>query len=232
MRLSILTLLALIILLFSPLSAVLAQDLPDVQELDGSLTSGQWDVFFIEGLRKGQDLFEFMETPSGNLDPVLFILSADGNLSPTLQSYKDAVADLALNSPNPLLDLPALRDQYALAWDDDNGPGYSAALQFTPTSSGDYYLVAGSSLSAAGRNTSGDYRLLVGLDSPQVLGGIAEPNGASIAVHDQSALGTQLIQEFAGSLDADKPSVMIKLSAFTPGDTLYVTLQPTSAHLT
>jgi hypothetical protein len=121
MRLTILALLTLFIMLLAPLGAVHAQDLPDVQELYGSLTSGQVDVFLIEGLRKGQDLFAFMENTSGNLDPVLFILPADGDLSATLQSYKDAVADLALNSANPLLDLPALRDQYALAWDDDSG---------------------------------------------------------------------------------------------------------------
>jgi hypothetical protein len=231
MRLTILTLLTLLILLLAPLGAVHAQDHPDVQELYGSLTSGQVDVFLIEGLRKGQDLFAFMENTSGNLDPVIFILSADGDLSATLQSYKDAVADLALNSANPLLDLPALRDQYALAWDDDSGPGYSSALQFTPTSSGDYYLVAGSSLSAAGRSTAGDYRLLLGLDSPQVLDGTAQATSAVIAIHDQSALGTQLVQEFAGSLDADKPSVIIKLSDFNPGDTLYVNLQATSGDL-
>ena len=224
-------LLTLFIMLFAPLGAVHAQDLPDVQELYSLLTSGQVDVLLIEGLRKGQDLFDFMENTSGNLDPVIFILSADGDLSATLQSYKDAVADLALNSANPLLDLPALRDQYALAWDDDSGPGYTSALPFTPTSSGDYYLVAGSSLSAAGRDTSGDYRLLIGLDAPQVLSGIAEPNGASNAVQDQSALATQLIQEFSGNLNTDKPSIIIKLRDFNPADILYVSLQAISGDL-
>ena len=108
--------------------------------------------------------------------------------------------------PYPLLDLPELRDQYSLAWDDDSGPGYSAALQFIAPEDGDYYLLAGSSLSAAGRSTSGDYRLLLGLDAPQVLDGTAEPTGATIAVQDQAALATHLVQEISGSLGEDKPA--------------------------
>jgi hypothetical protein len=230
-RLSFLTLPVLIVLLLAPLGVGVAQDSPPVQELTGSLASGQVDVFRMDGLKKGQDLYAFMENTSGNLDPVLFILPASADLPATLQSYKDAVAQLANTSANPLLDLPALRDQYSLAWDDDSGPGYSAALQFTIPSSGDYYLVAGSSLSAAGRSTDGNYRLLLGLDAPQVLDGTTQPTGDVIAVQDQTALVTQLIQQLSGHLDANKPSVQIMLRDFDPGDTLYASLQATSGDL-
>jgi hypothetical protein len=230
-RLSFLTIPALIVLLLAPLGVVVAQESPPVQELTGSLTSGQVDVFRMDRLQKGQDLYAFMENTSGNLDPVLFILPASVDLSATLQSYKDAMAELTRTSTNPLLDLPALRDQYTLAWDDDSGPGYTAALHFTAPSSGDYYLVVGSSLSAAGRSTNGNYRLLLGLDAPQVLDGTAESTGAVIAVQDQSALATQLVQHLSGTLDANKPSVQIKLRDFDPGDTLYTSLQATSGDL-
>jgi len=141
------------------------------------------------------------------------------------------VAELAASSTQPLLDLPALRDQYSLAWDDDSGPGYSAALQFTAPEDGDYFLLVSSSLSATGRTTAGDYRLLLGLDAPQVLDGTAEPTGAVIAVQDQAVLGSHLVQELSGSLGEDKPAQSIKLSDFDPGDTLYVNLQATSGIL-
>ena len=111
---------------------VFAQDTPAVQELHGSLAPGQIDVYLITGLKQGQTLDAFMENISGNLDPVLAILPADENFTATLDNFKKAVAELVANSSQPLLDLPALRDQYSLAWDDDSGPGYSAALQFTP----------------------------------------------------------------------------------------------------
>jgi hypothetical protein len=226
-----LTLFTLVMLLLAPLSGVLAQDVSPVQELQGSLTPGQNDVFLIRRLEKGQILYAFMENTSGNLDPILSILPADQDLSATLASYQQAVSELVANSPHPLLDLPELRDQYSLAWDDDSGPGYSAALEFKVPEDGDYYLIAGSSLSAAGRSTAGDYRLLLGLDAPQVLEGTEEPTGAVIAVQDQAALVTQLVQEISGSLGADKPAIAIKLSDFDPGDKLYVNLQATSGNL-
>jgi hypothetical protein len=231
MRIAVITLLTLVIIVFVPLVGTRAQEPPAVQELYGSLAPGQIDVYRIKGLKQGQTLDAFMESISGNLDPVLAILPADENFSATLDSFKKAVADLVANSTQPLLDLPALRDQYSLAWDDDSGPGYSAALQFTPQKDGDYYLIASSSLSAAGRSTSGDYRLLLGLDAPQVLEGTAKSTGAVIAVQDQTALVTQLVQDYSGSLNADKPSIVLKLGDLNPGDTLFIHLQATSGDL-
>jgi len=221
----------LITLLLAPLAGAQAQDQPAVQEVYGSLAPGQSDVFRITGLVKGQTLYGFMENTSGNLDPILSVLPADENFAATLKSFQTAVAELAASSTQPLLDLPALRDHYSLAWDDDSGPGSSAALQFTAPEDGDYFLLVSSSLSAAGRSTSGDYRLLLGLDAPRLLDGTAEPTGAVIAVQDQAVLGSHLVQELSGSLGEDKPVQSIKLSDFDPGDTLYVDLQATTGDL-
>jgi len=231
MRFSAITLFVLAIILLAPLGGVLAQDIPPVQELNGSLAPGQNDVFMIRGLKKGQILTAFLENTSGNLDPILSILPGDIDLSARLESYKKAVKELIASSTQPLLDLPALRDQYTLAWDDDSGPGYSASLQYTVPVDGDYYLIAGSSLSSAGRSTSGDYRLLLGLDAPHVLDGTAEPTGAVIAVQDQAVLDSHLVQELSGSLTVDKTAITIKLSDLDPGDTLYVDLKATSGDL-
>jgi hypothetical protein len=232
MRLSILILFTLLTtLLLAPLGIGVAQEAAQVQELSGSLAPGQVDVFRIAGLKKGQNLNAFMENRSGNLDPILSILPVEGNLSARLEEFKKAVAELAASSSQPLLDLPALRDQYSLAWDDDGGPGSSAALQFTAPEDGDYFLIVSSSLSAAGRSTSGDYRLLVGLDAPQVLDGTAEPNGAVVAVQDQAALASQLVQEYNSTLTTAKSTIAINLSDLDPGDTLYVNLQATSGDL-
>ncbi len=230
MRSSILILLALAFTLLAPLG-VEAQRAADVQEVQGSLAPGQSDVFRLQGLREGQVLDAFMENTSGNLDPILALLPADDDFSATLERFRQAVAGLVANSAYPLLDLPALRDEYTLAWDDDSGPGYAAALQFTVPEDGDYMLLASSSLSAAGRSTAGDYRLLVGLDAPEVLEGTAVPTGAVIAEQDQSALGSHLIQELGGTLDQNKPSLLVKLGDLKPGDTLYVNLEAVSGDL-
>jgi len=231
MRPLIQALVCVLFLIGVPLGIVQAQDNPPVQELYGSLSPGQTDVFLIENLDKGQNLDIFAENVSGNLDPVVFILAGDTDVPTTLDNYRKAVADLAARSAYPLLELPALRDQYTLAWDDDSGPWASAVLQFNVSEAGDYYMFVSSSLSAAGRSTAGDYRLLVGLDAPQVLDGTAEPTGAVIAVQDQAALATHLIQEYTASLGEDKPQVTIKLSDLNPGETLYVDLRATSGGL-
>jgi Neurotransmitter-gated ion-channel ligand binding domain len=225
MRIGVVIVITAAIVLLIPLVGVRAQESPPVPELNGNLAPSQVDVYRIIGIEKGQTLDVFLENTSGNLDPVLSILPADENFLATLENFKIAVADLVASSETPLLDLPALRDQYSLAWDDDSGPGYSAALEFTAPSDGDFYLVVSSSLSAAGRSTAGDYRLLLGIDAPKVLDGSAEPTGAVIAVQDQAVLGTQLVQEYTGSLGENKPSLTIKLNDINPGDTLFVHLQ-------
>ncbi len=57
--------------------------------------------------------------------------------------------------------------------DDDSGGGFNAALQYTVTEDGDYTLA----VTRYDASTSGQYRLLVGLDMPAVLQGRARPSG-------------------------------------------------------
>ena len=204
---------------------------PPVKAVSGALAPGQVDLFLLKGLKAGQTLDVLMENTGGNLEPIVAILPYKATPSTVLQEYQNDVATLAANSAQPLLDIPALRDKYFLAWDDDSGPGYSAALQFTVPEDGDYFLLASSSLSAAGRQTAGDYRLLLGSGRSAGAGGNSGPTGAVIAVQDQAALGSPLIQELTGSLSQDKPAISIKLSDLNPGDTLYVNLEATSGDL-
>ncbi len=130
MRPPIFILLIMIFLLFALPIAAQAQTGPSVQEINDSLAPGQSDLFRLDGLKRGQVLYAYMENTSGNLDPILSILPADDNFSATMAEFKNALAELVATSDNPMLDLPALRDEYTLAWDDDSGPGYAAALQF------------------------------------------------------------------------------------------------------
>jgi hypothetical protein len=64
-----------------------------------------------------------------------------------------------------------------------------------------------------------------------VLAGTAESTGAVIAVPDQTALVSHLIQELTGSLNENKPSISVRLSDLNPGDTLYVNLEAVSGDL-
>ena len=112
------------------------------------------------------------------------------------------------------------------------GAGYNAALEFLVPHDGDYILGASGWLSSAGRTTYGGYRLLLGMDAPEVLDGKAVPNGAMIAKQDETRLGAPgRIQEYTGSLDANQPSMTLALYDFDAGDTLSVFVEAISGDL-
>ena len=224
------------ILLFAGLlqaSPAQAQDSPPVQEIQGKINPGEIDVFVLSGLKQGQTLFATLETASGNLDPVLALVPASVDLPELIDSYRAELQSLVQTSEYPLADLPALNDETFLAWDDDSGPGYSAALEFIIPQDGDYILGAVGALSSAGRVTSGNYHLMIGLDTAEVLDGTAVPNGAVIAVQDDALLEQPgRVQEYSGSLDASRPSITLPLYEFDPDETLTIKVEATSGNLT
>ncbi len=215
-----------------PASPVLAQEGQPVQELQGKINPGEIDVFVLSGLKQGQILYVTLETTSGNLDPALSLVSSVTDLPKLIDTYQAEVQRLVQTAEYPLAELPALNDKTFLAWDDDSGPGYSPALKFIVPKDGDYILGASGSLSAAGRITSGSYRLLLGVDAPEVLAGTAVPNGAVIARQDDSRLGLPgRIQEYSGSVDASRPRITLPLYDLDPGETLSLFVEATSGDL-
>jgi hypothetical protein len=216
-----------------PPAPALAQESVPVQEIRGRINPSEIDVFVLSDLKQGQTLFATLQTTSGDLDPALALLSASVDLPTLISEYRAGVRDLAENAEYPLAELPALNDRTFLAWDDDSGPGYSAALEFRVPEDGDYLLGVLGALSSSGRITSGGYSLVLGLDAPEVLAGTAVPNEARIAVQDETRLNSPgLVQEYTASLDAGRPSIAIPLYDFDPGDTLSVFVEATSGNLT
>jgi len=215
-----------------PTSVGYAQNTSPVQVITGKINPGEIDIFFLQDLRQGQVLFALAQTTSGNLDPALTLASAEVDLPELIAGYRAGVQQLVLTSEQPLVELPALNDKTFLAWDDDSGPGHSAALQFVIPEDGDYYLGVTSALTAAGVLTSGNYRLLLGFDNPAVLDGTAVPTGAQIAVQDEAMLGTPgRIQEYSSSLSLEKPAATLALYDFDPGEELTFFVEATSGDL-
>jgi hypothetical protein len=215
-----------------PAFPALAQEAPPVQEILGTINPMEVDIFVLSGLKQGQTLFATLETTSGNLDPVLSLVPTSVDVSELITTYRAEVQSLVQNSAQPLAELPALNDKTFLAWDDDSGKGHNAALEFIIPQDGDYIVGAAGALAAAGRITSGDYRLRLGVDAPGVLDGSAVPNGAVIAVQDETALGAPgRVQEYTASLDANKPLITLPLYDFDPGQTLSVFIEAVSGDL-
>jgi hypothetical protein len=215
-----------------PALSASAQEAPPVQEIHAKINPGDIDIFMLSGLKKGQTLFVTMENTSGDLDPALALVPASVDLPALVAGYRASVKNLLQTEEHPLAGLSALNDKTFLAWDDDSGPGHNAALKFLVPQDGDYILGALAWLSSAGWVNSGGYRLLVGVDAPGVLDGTAQPNGAVIAIQDETRLGlTGRVQEYTGSLDANRRSITLSFYDFEPSETLSIFVKATSGDL-
>jgi hypothetical protein len=92
-----------------------------------------------------------------------------------------------------------------LAWDDDSGAGYAAALAFD-VPAGRLCAACRQFASTLGRSTFGDYELLIGLDSPASQDGAAQPSDAPIAERLPGAWGLAAsVEEATGALTAAAP---------------------------
>lgn len=199
-----------------------------VQRITGRLEAGENHAYLIRGLQPGDRLSVSMRATSGNLDPVAGVMDSSRPLTEIDAAYRADTARLVAESANIALDLESLRERYFLAWDDDSGEGYAAALQFTVPEAGDYRVIAGSSLSTLGRATSGDYELVIGLNAP----GATEPAGAPFA--ERELLGGAFppaVAEATGSLSTERPLTTLRLAEIEAGETLYVAVDRTSGNL-
>jgi Neurotransmitter-gated ion-channel ligand binding domain len=206
-----------------------AQGPAQVQELTGNLGPGEGRLYRLSGLQQGDHLYFYMNTTSGDLDPFVGVVQSDQISLETLQTYQAEVLQALESGEDPQQTIQALRDRYLSAWDDDSGAGYSAALEFTVPADGDYSVLAGSSLSAIGRSTFGTFRLLVGMNAPEVLSGEARQTGDTLAVEEKGALSAGVsVEQLDRTLTPDQPKATLFLRDIDPDDTLYVHLAPTN----
>lgn len=206
-----------------------AQSAPRIQKFTGSIKPEigiQW--YLLEDLQTGQELKILAQTTSGNLDPFIFLVDSRTALGGIERDYQSQVTDAISNGRDPLLVIPAFSDENFLAWDDDSGPGFAAALDYTIPEDGYYYLGI---ISSPFGDTSGSYRLLVGLDS-QDLHRDSTPVGDPIGVFQveisDANISSQVIN---GSFTPEKNQTFFELEDFAQGDTLYVWIETTSGDL-
>jgi hypothetical protein len=229
--LSVALLLAGLMLLLANPSA--AQDQPArTQRITARLQAGESHAYLLQDLQAGDQLTVSMRATAGNLDPAVGIVDTATPLNETMAAYQADLQRLLTENESAAQAVEALRNQTFLAWDDDSGDGYSSALAFDVPAQGDYVLLAGSSLSALGRATSGDYELLVGLDSPAGRLGAAEPADAPIAERLPGAWGLAAsVEEATGALTAAAPAASLRLADLDAGQSLTVYVEATSGNL-
>jgi hypothetical protein len=232
-RVNINHILIILLILLSCPSPANAQVEPRVQVIDGTIDPGGQAVYLLSGLKQGQHIYIYVETTSGNLDPIAALLAPTTDFAAMIEAFRVEVAAAARQEIDPSQAINEVRDQYALVWDDDSGEGYAAAFEYLISQDGDYQLLVSGSFSALGRGTYGSYRLLASLDDPQVLTGVAEPTGEPFASLDIDVVQPVVrIQEVSGSITPETPVYSFNLNEFNPGDVFYAYIEATSGELT
>ena len=112
------------------------------------------------------------------------------------------------------------------AADDDSGGDFNSALQYTVVQDGDYSIAIRDCCNQSG---SGQFRMLVGINAPDVLTGVAQSTGAQIAVPFESPGGAPPpaqaaagIQEIRGQIGPDSSILYFDLFGAAAGQTIYI----------
>jgi hypothetical protein len=220
----------LMLLLATPSAA---QDQPArTQRITARLQAGESHAYLLQDLQQGDKLTVSMRATAGNLDPAIGIVETAAPLDETMAAFKADLQRLLAENESPAQAVEELRNRYFLAWDDDSGDGYASVLVYDVPAQGDYALIAGSSLSALGRATSGDYELVLGLESPASRDGAAEPADAPIAERLPAVWGLAVsVEEAAGALTAATPTASLNLADLDAGQSLTVYVEATSGNL-
>lgn len=200
-----------------------------IEELRGYIHPGDINFYLLPNLKQGDTLYAYAYGTSGNLDPFLALANTSLNASSLKEDFTVDVERNIAKDQGPIISISEIADKYSLTWDDDSGKGYSAAFQFKIPANGDYRLLV---VSSPGRRSFGSYRLLIGVNAPQVLMGQANSTGQSIAVLDKnSSEAGYAIQQLNGRLTANKPSTFYILNPVNSGDTFYAFIKATSGDL-
>jgi hypothetical protein len=202
---------------------------PAVQVISGQMHPQGGDFFDLPSLKGGDILYVHAKRMSGNLDPFLGLSDTRYEGGALSEAFWGQVELVVEQGEDPLKALPEIYDGLFVAWDDDSGGGYAASLAFDVPEEGQYQLLVTAS---PDEETFGEYELLLGLNTPDVLSGEAEPQGNMIAFADLDAARPRVaVQEITGSLTTTDTQRILTLQDVQAGDELHATVQATSGDL-
>jgi len=200
-----------------------------VQSIDGRISIGGLQLYRISNLSRGAMLYVHAEITSGHLDPLVALLKPDASLEALSRESLDEQIKSLSRDHDPLEVTRQIMERYALAWNDDYQGHYQAAFSIEIPADGDYWLAVGSSMV---RSTAGGYRLIVGVDAPEVLSGQPESSGPAFVFSgkDTGALdrGIFLVNDV---LRPDQSRRYYNLANLAAGQTLYAYAEATSGDL-
>lgn len=201
-----------------------------VQVLEGYAETGEGIAYKLPDLIKGQTLYVYVSSISGNLDPFASVSERPIEKDVLKTELQDQINFFRANGRAPVEAHTEFYNTLFLAWDDDSGAGYDSALTYTIPGDGDYYLII---VGNPAGDSSGEYRVTVGLNAPQVLYGQAENHGDPFVFPEWDTVVERVaVNDFTGSVNSEYPDIMLPLRALRPGETLYAYVEATSGNLT
>jgi hypothetical protein len=118
--------------------------------------------------------------------------------------------------------------EHFLAEDDDSGNGSDAVITYEIPADGTYTAT----VSTCCENTFGEYRLVIGINAPEILASVIGYSEAPIAFLDMEESVFSLgIQEYFGTIESAGDFFEHELSHLTAGHTLYIYAEPLSPNL-
>jgi len=194
-----------------------------VQELSGRTESGHAQAFRLAQLPAGATLYVRAENRKGSLDPFVVLVDASRDPRQLREELRAAIGAATAAGQDPLAALATFADQHFDAWSDDFGGTRSAAFAFRLRHAGDYLLVVAASPAAP---SFGEFRLLVGLDAPEVLEGRARPIGRRFVEAEPDLLDSpRRVEVREGRLSSARPTTYFELEPLRAGRTLYATVE-------
>lgn len=214
---------------------VLAQEEPAtrIQEITGRLEAGQLLLYQVSGLAPGDVLYAYVQGLSGSLDPAAGIVRPEVDIARGQAQFQAELAAMVQNGADPIVAAEQLREQYFLIFDDDGGQGYDAAFSFRAPDENDLVLMVGPALSSVGAAGGfGEFRLLLGVNTPAVLRNQGQPTGAPIAtLADGATSVSESVELRTGSLTPERPSTFFLLENVSAGNTFYAHVATTEGDL-
>ncbi|MGE5237470.1 MAG: hypothetical protein ACM3ON_01570 [Chloroflexota bacterium] len=201
-----------------------------VQEIRGyiGLKDGP-TVYKIPNLKRGEVIYVYGNGISGDFDPLVALLKPSVPFETVLNEVIPRLNSVLKEGQDPLVVIPEALNEVSLVWNDDYGKSYSAGLRYRVEKSGDYEFLVGSTIQRA---TSGRFRLLVGVNAPNVLSGKARARGRPFVLAVKSApFAGERASEAEGSISKGKSFRFYPLEDIRSGETLYLRVEATSGSL-
>ncbi len=190
-----------------------------VQVVEGRVSSSGLALYRVTGLKKGQTLYVHASATSGFLDPLIFVLKPDADLGELAQEPLKALVSQLAREHDPIEVTEQIFDRYALAGNDDFEGRCAAALSLGVPQDGDYRVALRSSWV---RPSAGTYRLVVGVDEPDVLSGRPESSGPAFVFLEQDTdTLVRAITAITGAVQTDQPIRYYHLSDMDRDQTFY-----------